>query len=319
LPRTAFHDLVIRPKTAPLRLSSDRGARGPAARYSSRATGGGEPSPRRDARRSGMTRLQGKVAIVTGGGGGIGAAVVRRLVAEGARVAVGDVVEASADKVAQPLGDQAIAIRFDAARPESVRELVERTVERFGRLDILHNNAALTDPERQSQDTNAIDIPYDIWNATLSVNVGGYLLGCKYALPHMIAGGGGSIINTASGSGVAGDLARIAYGSSKAAIIALTKYVATQHGHQNIRCNAIAPGVILTEALTRTVPGLAEIIKRHVLTTRFGTPEDVAALVAFLASDESGYITGESIGINGGSLSHQPHYADLAAAMAAAG
>src|SRR3546814_3156707 len=109
--------------------------------------------------------------------------------------------------------------------------------------------------------------------------------------------------------------ARIAYGSSKGAIIAMSKYVATQYGHQGIRSNTIAPGVIMTQALERTVPGLKEMIARHVLTPRFGTPDDIAALVAFLASDESGYITGETISISGGSLIHQPHYADLFAAM----
>ena len=150
----------------------------------------------------------------------------------------------------------------------------------FGRLDILHNNAAMTDPVLQAQDTTAIDIPIEVWNTTMSINVTGYLLGCKYALPYMISAGAGSIINTASGSGVMGDLARIAYGSSKGAIIALTKYVATQYGQQGIRCNAIAPGVILTPALEATAPGLKELIKRHVLTKRFGTPDDVAALVA---------------------------------------
>jgi NAD(P)-dependent dehydrogenase (short-subunit alcohol dehydrogenase family) len=265
-----------------------------------------------------MTRLKDRVAIVTGGGGGIGAAVAQRLVDEGALVVVADLFEDSAQRAAEPLGARGLAVQFDAEQPESVQAMVAQAVRHFGRLDILHNNAALTDPARQNLDTNAIDIPIEIWNATMAVNVTGYLLGCKYALPHMIAGGGGSIINTASGSGVMGDLARIAYGSSKGAIITLTKYVATQHGHQGIRCNAIAPGVVMTEALARTVPGLAEIIKRHVLTPRFGTPEDIAGLVAYLASDEAGYITGECIGINGGSLSHQPHYADLAAAMAAA-
>jgi NAD(P)-dependent dehydrogenase (short-subunit alcohol dehydrogenase family) len=194
--------------------------------------------------------------------------------------------------------------------------MIERTVSRFGRLDILHNNAAMTDPDLQGQDTTAVDIPLDIWNLTMTTNVTGYLLGCKYAIPHMIAAGGGSIINTASGSGHAGDLARVAYGSSKGAILTLTKYVATQYGRQNIRCNAIAPGVIMTPALEATVPGLKEIIARHLLTTRFGRPDDIAALVAFLASDESGYITGATIDIDGGGLAHQPHYADLAAAMA---
>ena len=262
-----------------------------------------------------MQRLEGKVAIITGGGGGIGSAVARRMVAEGARVAIADLFEDAAARAAEPLGDKAIAVQFDAADPESVKALVERTVEHFGRLDILHNNAAMTDPVRNPQDTTAPDIPIGIWREILDVNLTGYLLGCKYAIPHMVAGGGGSIINTASNSGSAGDLARIAYGSTKAGIIGLTKYVATQHGRQNIRCNSVAPGVVLTEALEKTVPGLKEIIKRHILTPEFGTPDDIAALVAFLASDESRYITGENISISGGGLAHQPHYADLLAFM----
>jgi NAD(P)-dependent dehydrogenase (short-subunit alcohol dehydrogenase family) len=262
------------------------------------------------------TRLQGKVGIVTGGGGGIGSAVARRFVAEGAKVAIADIFLESAQRAAQPLGDNAFAVQFDAADPASVKAMVEATVARFGRLDILHNNAALTDPARQQLDTTAVDIPVEIWNATLSINVTGYLLGCKYAIPHMLKAGGGSIINTASNSGSAGDLARIAYGSSKGAIIAMTKYVATQYGKQNIRCNSVAPGVVLTEALEKTVPGLKEIIRRHILTPEFGTPDDIAALVAFLASSESRYITGENISISGGGLAHQPHYADLAAFMA---
>lgn len=266
-----------------------------------------------------MSRLAGKVAIVTGGGGGIGSAVARRLVSEGARVAVADIFEESAVRVAESLGDAAIAVAFDAASPESVKALVERTVGHFGKLDILHNNAAMTDPVKSAQDTTAVDIPMAIWQEILDVNLTGYLLGCRYAIPHMVANGGGSIVNTASNSGSAGDLARIAYGSTKGAIITLTKYIATQHGTQNIRCNSIAPGVVLTEALDKTVPGLKDIIKRHILTPEFGTPDDIAALVAFLASDESRYITGENISISGGGLIHQPHYADLKAFMEGAG
>jgi short-subunit dehydrogenase len=189
--------------------------------------------------------------------------------------------------------------------------LVEKTVSHFGRLDILHNNAAMTDPAKSPSDTDAVTIPIEIWDEIIDINLRGYLLGCKYAIPQMIKGGGGSIINTASNSGTAGDLARIAYGASKGGIITMTKYVATQHGRQNIRCNSIAPGVVLTEALDKTAPGMKELIKRHILTPEFGTPDDIAALVAFLASDESRYITGENISISGGGLSHQPHYADL--------
>ncbi|MDK2757182.1 MAG: SDR family oxidoreductase [Blastomonas fulva] len=265
-----------------------------------------------------MKRLEGKVAIVTGGGGGIGSAVARRMVSEGAQVAIADVILDSAQVAAEPLGDAAIAIQFDALDPASIEAMVERTVGHFGRLDILHNNAAMTDPAKHPLDTDAVNIPVDIWDEIIDINLRGYLLGCKYAIPHMIRGGGGSIINTASNSGSAGDLARIAYGASKGAIITMTKYVATQHGHQNIRCNSVAPGVVLTAALEKTAPGLKEIIKRHVLTPEFGTPDDIAALVAFLASDESRYITGENISISGGGLIHQPHYADLMDMMAKA-
>lgn len=258
-------------------------------------------------------RLEGRVAIVTGGGGGIGAAVAKRFIREGAYVAVTDILEDAARQTADALGAKAIAIQFDVTNPESVKAMIDRTVEHFGKLDILHNNAGVS----LLPDTTAVEIPFEIWNKTMAINAGGYMLGCKYAIPHMVRNGGGAIINTASGSGELGDLARVAYGASKAAVIALTKYVATQHGHDGIRCNAIAPGVVLTEALDRNAPGLKEIIKRHVLTREFGTPDDIAALVAFLASDESAYITGESIGINGGSMAHQAHYADLRALMTA--
>ncbi|MDB5685699.1 MAG: short-chain dehydrogenase, partial [Rhizorhabdus sp.] len=164
-----------------------------------------------------MRRLEGKVAIVTGGGGGIGSAVARRFVSEGAKVAIADIFEDSAVRAAEPLGADAIAVQFDAASPESVKALVDRTVAHFGRLDILHNNAAMTDPVKSPQDTTAVDIPIDIWREILDINLTGYLLGCKYAIPHMIAGGGGSIINISSGTAHAGDFYATAYACSKGA------------------------------------------------------------------------------------------------------
>lgn len=262
-----------------------------------------------------MRRLEGKIAIVTGGGGGIGSAVACRIVSEGGKVAIADVFEDSAKAAADPLGDAALAVQFDAADPASIEAMVQATIDHFGGLDILHNNAAMTDPAKHPLDTTPVDIPIEIWDEIIDINLRGYLLGCKYAIPHMIARGGGSIINTASNSGVAGDLARVAYGASKGGIITLSKYVATQYGKQNIRCNSVSPGVVLTAALEATVPGLKEVIQRHILTPEFGTPDDIAALVAFLASEESRYITGENISISGGGLSHQPHYADLLAMM----
>lgn len=255
-------------------------------------------------------RLAGKVAIITGGGGGIGAAVARRIVAEGGEVVVADIILSTAEQVANDLGDSALAVQFDAGEPESIKALIERAVDHFGGIDILHNNAAITTPEIQKYDTTAVDIPLDVWKRILDVNLTGYLAGCKYAIPHMIARGGGSIINTASNSGIVGDLSRIGYGTSKAGIINLSKHVATQYGRQGIRCNAIAPGIVLTEATKNSVPHIAESFGKHLALNRMGTPEDIAALVAYLSSDESSYITGQCISIEGGSLIHQPHFAD---------
>jgi NAD(P)-dependent dehydrogenase (short-subunit alcohol dehydrogenase family) len=265
-----------------------------------------------------MNRLAGKIAIVTGGAGAIGAATVKRLVEEGAQVVVADIDAAAAQAVADRIGPKTSAMYFDAADETSIEALVTRTVSRYGRLDILHNNAANMEAECHSRDTTAPDIPFEVWDKVIRVNLRGYLAGCKYALPHMIAGGGGSIINTASDSGVVGDIRGIAYGVSKAGVIALTKFVAVQHGRQNIRCNAISPGLVVTPGAYALVPDLIDIIANHVLTPRLGVPEDIAALVAFLASDESGYITGQNYQCDGGVLAHQPQIVDVQALMAQA-
>lgn len=258
-----------------------------------------------------MQRLTGKVAIVTGGGGGIGSVTALRLANEGAKVAVADINLETAQRAAALLGDNGLALQFDAQDVASIEAMVEQTVKHFGRLDILHNNTAVTDPQTQGQDTTVVDIPMDIWQKTLDVNLTGYMACCKYAIPHMIKGGGGSIINTASGSGLKGDLSRIAYGTTKAAVINMSRYIATQYGRQGIRCNSIAPGVIVTPALERTAPEIKAVIGKYTLTPRLGTPEDIAALVAFLAADESGYITGDCIEINGGTGACQPHFAEF--------
>jgi NAD(P)-dependent dehydrogenase (short-subunit alcohol dehydrogenase family) len=260
-------------------------------------------------------RFEHKVVLITGGGGGIGGAVARRVASEGGKVGVADFFLESAQKVVAEIGDAGLAIQFDAADEASIKAMVDATVANFGRLDALVNTVAMTDPKLHPLDTTAPDIPMDVWNLVQQINVTGYLLACKYAIPQMLKAGGGNVINIASRSGSAGDLARIAYGSSKGAIIAMSKYIATQHGYQNIRCNSVSPGVVMTPALEATVPGLKEIIKPHCLTPEFGGPDDIAALIAFLASDEARYITGQDIAIDGGSLSHQPHYADLGRAM----
>jgi NAD(P)-dependent dehydrogenase (short-subunit alcohol dehydrogenase family) len=257
-----------------------------------------------------MNRLQGKVAIITGGAGGLGSASARRFVAEGAKVVVADLFEDRAHAMAKSIGPEATGMYYDAGDEASIKAAVAETVSRFGRLDILFNNAAVTDLHVQAQDTTSVDIPIEVWDKTMSVNVRGVVLGCRYAIPHMIKQGGGSIINTASDSGLAGDYVRLAYGTSKGAIMTLTKYIATQHGRQGIRCNAISPGVILSEQMKRQ-PVLVNAIMRQVVTPRLGEPEDIAALAAFLAAEESGYITGQVICCDGGHLAHQPQLADM--------
>jgi NAD(P)-dependent dehydrogenase (short-subunit alcohol dehydrogenase family) len=256
-------------------------------------------------------RLEGKVAIVTGGGGGIGSATSERLVDEGARVLVADILDEKAQAVADRLGDAASAFQFDAANPESVRAMVEEAVARFGRLDILHNNAAAIGPDVMPHDTDATDIDFEVWDHVLAVNLRGYLAGCKYAIPHMVRGGGGAIVQMSSGGGLAGSDDLIAYGVSKAAIISLTQYVATRYGKQGIRCNAIAPGLILTETARRNVPELVTLLLKHTLTPHLGEPQDIAALTCFLASDDARYVTGQVICCDGGLLAHQPHLGDV--------
>ncbi|MFM6830274.1 MAG: SDR family NAD(P)-dependent oxidoreductase [Novosphingobium sp.] len=257
-----------------------------------------------------MRRLEGKIAVITGGAGGLGSATAERFVSEGATVVVADVAEARAKDVAARIGGGSIGVHFDCADPASIEAGIEETIRRFGKIDILFNNAAATSKEVNLQDRTAVDIPIEIWDLVMNVNVRGVMLGCKYALPHMIRNGGGSIINTASDSGLMGDNVRIAYGTSKAAVIGLTKYVASQHGRQGVRCNAILPGPIINDSLAE-YPDLVARIKRQALTSRIGIPADIAAMAAFLAADESEYITGQAYSVDGGHLAHQPQMADM--------
>jgi NAD(P)-dependent dehydrogenase (short-subunit alcohol dehydrogenase family) len=258
-----------------------------------------------------MTRLEGKVAFLTGAAGGIGAATARRFVAEGARVALADLNGDAAQALAGEIGDAAVAFGLDIGDEAAFKAAIDVTVARFGRLDILFNNAALTDMATMMGDSNAVDISNEVWERTLHVNVTGYLYGCRHAIPHIAATGGGSIVNMASGSGMLGDQSRIAYGTSKAAVISMTRYLATQHGRQRIRCNGIAPGPIVTPH-SRAVGGAEfAIIARHMPMGELGEPADIAALATFLASEESRYINGQIITIDGGMSAHHAHVMDM--------
>jgi NAD(P)-dependent dehydrogenase (short-subunit alcohol dehydrogenase family) len=259
-----------------------------------------------------MGRLDGKIAIITGAASGIGKATALRVAAEGARTVVADLNGDGAREVTDTItaaGGQAIAIAVDLGDNAAVRDMVQVAVTTYGGLDILHNNAAATGLAA-TRDVPLSTADPAVWDATMRVNLRGALVAIQAAVPHMIARGGGSVINTASGAGLAGDLGHPAYGASKAALVSLTRYVATEFGKQGIRCNAISPGFIVIPEK----PGRAAVeatMLRHSLTPRLGTPGDIAALAVFLASDESAFITGQNICVDGGMLAHQPYVADF--------
>ncbi|MFF0043027.1 SDR family NAD(P)-dependent oxidoreductase [Streptomyces mirabilis] len=261
-----------------------------------------------------MGRLDDKIAVVTGAASGIGAATARRLAAEGAHTVVADLNSDGAKAVTEEIraaGGSATAVTVDLGDVDSVRAMVAVAVETYGGLDVLHNNAAATHLAAR-QDLAVVDADPAVWDDTMRINLRGTMVAIQAAVPHMIARGGGSIINTSSGSGLAGDLCNPAYGASKAALINLTQYVATQYGKQGVRCNAISPGFIVTPASSGSAHGaIREAMLRHHLTPRLGRSEDVASAVVFLASDESSFITGHTLRVDGGLLSHQPYVADL--------
>jgi NAD(P)-dependent dehydrogenase (short-subunit alcohol dehydrogenase family) len=259
-----------------------------------------------------MGRLDGKIAIITGAASGIGAATALRVAAEGARTVVADLNATGAKKVAEAIsaaGGEALAVQADLGDVDSVRAMVEAAVTAYGGLDILHNNAAAT-VLAATKDLPVSAADPDVWDDTMRINLRGTLVAIQAAVPHMIARGGGSVINTASGSGLVGDLRNPAYGASKAALINLTRYAATEFGKQGVRCNAISPGyIVIAEKPGRDA--VNAIMLRHALTPRLGRPEDIAALVVFLACDESAFITGQNICVDGGMLAHQPFVADF--------
>lgn len=264
-----------------------------------------------------MGKLTGKTAIVTGAASGIGLATAKTLALHGANIVVADINFEGAEQAAKDIIDndgQAIAVAADVSLEDAVASMVATALDNFASVDILHNNAALVTAEIMAGDTDIVNMDVDIWDQTMAVNLRGIMLGCKHAIPHMLERGSGSIINMSSASGIGGDITRAAYGTSKAGVNGLTQYVATMYGKQGIRCNAIAPGVIETPALLNNVSAeQRQAYTAHHLTPRLGLPEDIANTVAFLASDDSTFITGQIISVDGGLMSHHPSFAEFSA------
>ncbi|APX01945.1 SDR family NAD(P)-dependent oxidoreductase [Arthrobacter sp. QXT-31] len=249
---------------------------------------------------TGLTgRFDGKTALVTGAGGGIGSAIARRLAAEGAHVCVADANETAAKEVADALAREGLSAEplvFDLLDPEASEAAVQRIIDTRGRLDVLVNNAGV------NRRGDLLALTEDDWDLSFAVNVDALFHLCRAVLPHMIEAGGGAIVNTASQWGLYPAPGHIAYNVSKAAVVAFTKNLARDYAPNNIRVNAVAPGEVHTPMLEaglarsgRTVADLDALVPFG----RIGKPEEIAALVAFLASDEAPYICGSVIEITG--------------------
>lgn len=260
-----------------------------------------------------MARVEGKVALVTGGASGIGLSSARLLAKEGAKVVIADFNAEGAQQAAAEInaqGGEACGLFLDAGDESSIREAVEFTVKHFSTITVLFNNVGLTNLQK---DLDVVNMDLMEWDRLMNVNLKSVLLGSRFAIPHMIESGVGSIINTASMAGFTGDSIRSAYGASKAAVVNLTRYIATQYGASGIRCNAVAPGLILTPAAKNNMPPqVLDIFAKYNKLPYHGEPDDIGYTVLFLASDESKFITGQTIQVEGGHYIANPSIPDFA-------
>ena len=248
--------------------------------------------------------LESKVIVIIGASQGIGASASGRLAREGATAVLGGVSEergaAFADELSKA-GGKAEFQRADLRDGDSLTKLMDGVVKRHGRIDGLFNNGA--DLSLLEQDFDAVDTDIQVFRASLTANLEGYLLACRAAIPHMVRNGGGSIVQTSSLAASRADTTMIGYSCSKAGVDALTRHVAIRWGKDNIRCNAIYPGMIMTEKAHGMLDAGVlpiEAIDRFTPSPRLGKPEDIAALAAFLLSDDAGFINGQIITVDGG-------------------
>lgn len=249
-----------------------------------------------------MRGLKGKVGIVAGGGRGIGAATARRLAAEGAHVVIGDLQGDWAGEVAESIrsaGGSALGVTLDGTDADSQAAIVAAAVEAFGGLDFYHSNLA----GGTGGDIDILNCPVEVLDTSFAINSKSHFLASQAALPRILERGGGAMIYTSSGAAASGAPWQVAYPMTKNAIHALARHVAAKFGKQGVRANVICPGVVLTEAVKQHLTD--DYVAKALGTvphTRLGEPEDIAAAVTFLASDDGAWVNGQVWHVNGGSI-----------------
>jgi NAD(P)-dependent dehydrogenase (short-subunit alcohol dehydrogenase family) len=249
-----------------------------------------------------MARLDKKVALVTGAGSGIGRQAALLFAREGARVVVVDVQDPAGEAVAGEIaaaGGEAVYVRADVSRAADAEAMVRAAEERFGRLDVLFNNAGISHPK----DDDAVSTEEEVWDLTMNVNRKGVFLGCKHGIPALRRAGGGSIINTASFVALLGAATpQLAYTASKGGVLAMTRELATVHARESIRVNALCPGPLRTPLLMQYLDTEEKRQRRlvHIPMGRFGEAHEIAQAALFLASDDSSFVTGATFLVDGG-------------------
>jgi len=255
-------------------------------------------------------RFEGKVAVVTGAASGIGEATARRFASEGASVVVADLQQEAAERVAGELGDLAAPYTLDVTDLAAVEAMMADAAERFGQIDVVFNNAGISSFGRVDE----IDI--EEWHRVIDVDLNAVFYGCRAALPHLRANGGGAIVNTASISGMFGDWGLPAYNAAKGAVMNLTRALAADHARDNIRVNAVCPGGVetaMTDGLVNSRRAQVQY-ERLVPMARMGIADEIASAVAFLASSDASYITGHGLVVDGGvtAVTGQPNFTAVA-------
>ena len=251
-----------------------------------------------------MNRLESRTAVVTGAANGIGYAAASLMAQEGAQVLLADYDEQQCTAAAESIraaGGSAVATTVDVTDEDSLAAMIEEAAAAFGGPHVLCNHVGGSNPER---DSDLLNMDMAEWDRAMTLNVRSTVVASRNAIPRMIAAGGGSIINTASIGGLAGDAIQCAYGAAKAAVINLTRYIATQYGPRGVRCNAVAPGAIMTPSLRENLPAeTLDAIRWHVSLGEIGEPSDIANAMLYLASEEARYVTGQCLVVDGGTSS----------------